>query len=292
MKFILLFSCVFVTISNAFKLAATGTQPAEQATRTNRYKQIALGLIEEFKEDHKNLELYRKCTPHEWRKDKSRDIKKSSPKLQNSYEFLKNSLAESLKDANLGNSCSSPEGIIKIQEYLKKNLSGGPKPKDNVKPVVASPAAKKRRRRRNRVKFLQFSRTNILRIRKKALMKPFEDILKHMNNFHSALKTIVSSPLFDRVRFIISCLKYRNNVAKTREDLQLQITNFTTNLYKLLDKDLDEFIERIVAVYCDKDKNLLKSMDYFSSYLTETDQLKKFNLLGKFFARLIISLSK
>jgi len=42
MKFILLFSCLFVTISNAFKLAATGTKSAEQATKkkltgTNRF---------------------------------------------------------------------------------------------------------------------------------------------------------------------------------------------------------------------------------------------------------------
>jgi len=295
----------------------------------NKYEQINLALMENLKEDSK---LYKKCTPTEWLKNNSTDIKTSGPKLKDSYTFLKKEILKALEHEKLKEQCGTSAGILAIQDYLKKNLMGtdkGPKkveaPKSktdaetqkstpvpalpglipastelNSKPTYADvvkgvkPSGDPTPPAANKALFMEI-KYNLITDRKikknkskaKTLLEPFAGILRSMSDFHKNLKITFTSPLFDRARFTLNCIKYENGVAKTKEDLQLTITNFTANYYKLLDKGLDEFIERVIAMFCDKDKNMVKALTHFETYTTETDKTKKYRALGDYFAYLV-----
>jgi hypothetical protein len=266
----------------------------------NVYEQVSLGLFDVLKEDKS---LYKNCTPNEWISNNSTDIQLSNPALKNSYDFLVKELSASFKAANLKKDCSSNDGILKIQDYLKKNLGSGKPAADTnknstaanpvsappvtpVTPTSASPSTPGSNPTTNPT-----TPSKRLYIEKNKI-KPFEDILKSMKKFHSVMKEIFVTPVYQRMRLILNCIRFSNKEKKTKEDLQLTITNFISNHYKILDKGIDEFIDRIVAVFCDKDKNMSKALDKFNEYNSGKDIAKKHFALGQFFGFLVLSISK
>lgn len=237
----------------------------------NNYKELVTGFFEVINAEKA---MYKNCTPHEWQKNNSTDLQQSIPKLKKSVEFIKENIEKSLEHKNLKTICATPEGIIKIQSYLKKNLLGGPDPKSST----------------NKTSFIEVDRITKKKLKEDG-MAPFDDIIKHATNLHSNLKTILQSPLFDRLRFTINCIRYDFKLKKKNEPVQMTITNFHSNLYKIIDKGVPKFIERIVGLFCDKDKYLSKAINNYNSFNSEEGQ-KKYNELGRFFAHIVLAVSK
>ncbi len=264
----------------------------------NKYKFISLSIIEGF---HEDTQVFKKATPIEWVKNKSEDIPKSIPILKTAFQFIKGNLLPSLQDKSLSKQCKDSKGILNIQKFLKKNLLPGPAPKKKEKPQSA---AAKQAAKDNAVKkakaavagkklFIEATLSDKFADNVKKNLQPFGGILKYVIKFQGQVKAILSSPLMDRIRYILNWMKYTNKKKKTKDQLQLTITNFTANLYKCLDKGLEEFIERVVASYCDKDKGLIEAVKHFDEFLNEKkDQEKKYKSLGKCFVSLIKAFSK
>lgn len=276
-------------------------------SESNNYEKIVHGIFEILKIDKA---MYKNCTPTEWIKNNSTDIPDSLPKLKNSFDFLKKNIARSLEAPELTKQCGSPEGILAVQDFLKKNLLGGKPPKEaksettnvnvanksplggNGTPPVpqAQPSAPKDSPAVKKAVFMELQ--YILQSSNSQSIKPFDTILKPAGAFLQNLKNILNTPLVDRVRYVIIAIRYQLKIKKGDENTQLMITNFIANMYKLLDKGLEQFIERIVAIYCDKDRTFSKAITEFKRFNNLKEQDKKFLSLGKFFGYLVISLSK
>ena len=301
MKCIVILVCLCFTLNYAIKVKYSGDPsptttekaptPVADASKTlptdnsNNYKPMVMSILKEFKLET----LYDKATPTEWKDNKSTDIKESIPKLKESFTFLNEQIKASLEHADLQKEthCGSPQGILKIQEYLKANLTGGPKPVEvpTISKATGSAAAK--------ALFMEVTynvkseKVNKVKRKRRALMKPFDGILKSLNKLHTNVKTVLKSGLMDRARFTLNYVNYHCKKTKTNEDVQQIINNFTANYYRILDKGVEDFIERIIAMFCDKNKNLTHAISQYECFDTQSDNDKKFECLGKFWVYLV-----